>query len=60
MSEESVDAFSDMEETLKRVYIDNIKEVIALVPTPPIVMINRDERFYACAHGRLRRREEFQ
>ncbi|OLP88351.1 hypothetical protein AK812_SmicGene30348 [Symbiodinium microadriaticum] len=43
MSEESVDAFSDMEETLKRVYIDNIKEVIALVPTPPIVMINRDE-----------------
>ena len=59
MSEESMDAFSDMEETLRRVYIDNIKEIIALVPRPPIVMINHDKRFYACAHGTLRRRENF-
>ena len=55
-----MDALGDMEETLKRVYIDNIKEVIALVPRPPIVMINHDARFYACAHPKLRQREGFQ
>ena len=59
MSDDSMDAFSDMEETLRRVYIDNVKEIIALVPRPPIVMINHDKRFYACAHGALRRRENF-
>ena len=59
-SVESVDASGDMEETLKRVYVDNIKEVIALVPRPPIVMINHDDRFYACAHPKQRQREGFQ
>ena len=57
-STESMVALGNMEETLKRVYIDNIKEVIALVPRPPIVMINHDPRFYACAHSTLRRRSE--
>ena len=56
-STESMVALGNME-TLKRVYIDNIKEVIALVPRPPIVMINHDPRFYACAHSTLRRRSE--
>ena len=61
MSDSSVDAYSGMEETLRlrRVYIDNIKEIIALVPRPPVVMINHDKRFFACAHGTLRRREGF-
>ncbi|OLQ05655.1 hypothetical protein AK812_SmicGene11166 [Symbiodinium microadriaticum] len=57
-STESVAALGNMEETLKRVYVDNIKEVIALIPRPPIVMINHDPRFYACAHQTLKRRSE--
>ena len=56
-STDSVAALGNMEQTLKRVYIDNIKEVIALVSRPPIVMINHDP-FYACAHSTLRRRSE--
>ena len=55
-STESVAALGKLEETLNRVYVDNLKEVIALVPRPPIVMINHDPRFYACAHSTLRRR----
>ena len=57
-STESMVALGNIEETLKRVYFDNIKEVIALVPRPPIVMINHGPRFYACAHSTLRRRSE--
>ena len=57
MSDSSVEAYSDMEATLRRVYIDHIKEIIALVPRPPIVMINHDKRFFACVRGTLRRRE---
>ena len=57
-SKESAAALGNMEETLKSVYVDAIKEVIALVPRPPIVMINHDPRFYACAHPTLRRRSE--
>ena len=59
-STESVAALGNMEETLKHVYVDTIKEVIPLVSRPPIVMINHDPRFYACAHQTLRKREGFQ
>ena len=59
MSESSVDVYNDMEATLRRVYIDSITEIIALVPRPPVVMINHDKRFVACAHGTMRRREDF-
>ncbi|CAE7705382.1 unnamed protein product [Symbiodinium sp. KB8] len=45
-STDSVAALGNMEQTLKRVYIDNIKEVIALVSRPPIVMINHDPRMW--------------
>ena len=59
LHESSVDAGSDMEATVQRVYIENIAEILKLVPRPPIVMIDHDKRFYASAHRTLRQREEF-
>ena len=59
LHESSMDARSDVESTLKQVYIQNIVEILKLVPRPPIVMINHDRRFYACAHRTLRQREDF-
>ena len=58
LHESSVDARSNMESTLKRVYVQHIAEILKLVPRPPIVMINHDKRFFACAHKTLRRRED--
>ena len=59
LHESSMDVRSNMESILKRVYVQHIAAILKLVPRPPIVMINHDKRFFACAHKTLRQRENF-
>ena len=59
LHESSMDARSNLESILKRVYVQHIAAILKLVPRPPIVMINHDKCFFAYAHKTLRQRENF-